>query len=105
MIATEDFNPADSESRVGLQSRIADVLADVLGARAFGERVLEIAAQDVVEREIEMRHPQPPALIRQMLQQRGRTRAVRDPLRRRTGPMTLEREHAVRLSERRIVAG
>src|SRR5439155_10644346 len=105
VIATRRFRPSGSKPPVGLQSRVADVLPDSIRSRGLRQGALEVSAEQVVDRQVEVRHPEPPPLIGMWAQQSDRLSTVREPLLRPSGPVALERQQAVRLSQGRFVAG
>jgi hypothetical protein len=54
--------PTRRERRIRLKAGIADLFADGIRPVRFGERWLEVSLNEMIHRQVEMRHPQPPAL-------------------------------------------
>ena len=71
----------------------------------FGERCVEVSLNEMIHRQVEMRHPQPPALSWMSAQEVHGRAPMRDAISSVAGPVALERQQTVRLAERQHQPG
>jgi hypothetical protein len=103
IVPARGLDPPDREGRVGLKAGIADLFADGIRSVRFGKRCLEVSLNQMIHRQVEMRHPQPPALLWMSAQEVHGRASMRDAISGVAGPVALQRQQPVRLAERLLV--
>ena len=69
----------------------------------FGKRCLEVSLNEMIHRQVEMRHSQPPALLWMSAQEVQRFASMRDAISGVAGPVSFEHQQSMRLAKRLLV--
>src|SRR5688572_26399132 len=103
MVPARGLDPPGRERRIRLQAGITDLFADNIRVVRFGKRCLELSPNEMIHRQVEMRHPQPPALLWMSAEEAERFTSVSDAISSVAGPVSLQHQQSMCLAERLLV--